>query len=177
MDEKKKRHKYYLEHKEKWKEYGRKWRELNPEKDKAKKAKYRSTAKGKATEEAYRKRYLKEHREEIRIREKKYWEAHKEQKAAKDRRYAERHREELNRKAREKYHEDKKKRTLHCIRTSVNQAIRYGKVEKRPCEVCGATPAEAHHCDYTKPLEVMWLCREHHVEWHKKNKPIYPPQV
>lgn len=34
---------------------------------------------------------------------------------------------------------------------------------KQPCEVCG-TPAEAHHDDYSRPLEVRWLCSVHHKE-------------
>jgi hypothetical protein len=33
----------------------------------------------------------------------------------------------------------------------------------QPCEVCGATKVEKHHPDYSKPLEVRWLCREHHL--------------
>src|SRR5512146_228853 len=44
--------------------------------------------------------------------------------------------------------------------------IRRGKIQRQPCEVCGA-PAEAHHHDYSKPLEVRWLCRPHHLELHK----------
>lgn len=41
-------------------------------------------------------------------------------------------------------------------------AKRKGVVKKKPCEVCGDTNSEAHHPDYSKPLEVVWLCRPHH---------------
>lgn len=43
---------------------------------------------------------------------------------------------------------------------------RRGKLLERPCEVCGAV-AEMHHDDYSKPLEVKWLCRTHHRELHR----------
>lgn len=54
----------------------------------------------------------------------------------------------------------------------VNRAIQRGALVKNPCEVCGNTESEAHHCDYNKPLEVTWLCDNHHFEWHKHHKPI-----
>lgn len=50
--------------------------------------------------------------------------------------------------------------------TMVNNAMSAGKLEKQPCEVCGDTRVHAHHDDYTKPLEVRWLCAAHHRQWH-----------
>lgn len=41
-------------------------------------------------------------------------------------------------------------------------------LDRQPCSECGAEPADAHHPDYTKPLEVVWLCRKHHGEAHRK---------
>ena len=69
--------------------------------------------------------------------------------------------------AKKKYIEkNPKKRTVH-IKTG--NAIRDGKLFKQPCEVCGIADVQAHHCDYDKPLEVMWLCAIHHEEWHRQN--------
>ena len=49
--------------------------------------------------------------------------------------------------------------------------IRSGKLIRQPCEVCGTNEkVEAHHDDYTKPLEVRWLCKKHHAEHHKQEK-------
>jgi hypothetical protein len=46
-------------------------------------------------------------------------------------------------------------------------AIHEGQVTKQACEVCGSPKSEGHHDDYAKPLEVRWLCRRHHAEWHR----------
>lgn len=45
-----------------------------------------------------------------------------------------------------------------------------------PCEICGNEVAQAHHDDYSKPLDVRWLCTTHHAEWHKHNTPFCPDQ-
>lgn len=41
-------------------------------------------------------------------------------------------------------------------------AVRSGKLIRQPCGVCGEPKSEKHHDDYSKPLEVRWLCRTHH---------------
>lgn len=51
-----------------------------------------------------------------------------------------------------------------------SNAIRDGRLIRQPCEVCGAEKVEAHHDDYSKPLEVRWLCRKHHLEHHGKQQ-------
>lgn len=51
-------------------------------------------------------------------------------------------------------------------RTAVNQAVKAGLLQQQPCEVCDAKKVEGHHDDYTKPLDVRWLCLKHHCEVH-----------
>jgi hypothetical protein len=38
---------------------------------------------------------------------------------------------------------------------------------RQPCSMCGALKAECHHPDYTKPLEIIWLCRRCHKRIHR----------
>ncbi len=52
-------------------------------------------------------------------------------------------------------------------RIALQNAVARGKVIRRPCEQCGNTRTDAHHPDYTKPLEVVWLCRKHHMDVHR----------
>jgi hypothetical protein len=49
-------------------------------------------------------------------------------------------------------------------RLAVGYALKSGKLVKKPCEVCGSLLSEAHHPDYSKPLDVRWLCIKHHRE-------------
>lgn len=48
----------------------------------------------------------------------------------------------------------------------LSKAIQRGKVVAQPCFICGAK-AHAHHPDYDRPLDVMWLCPKHHKEAHQ----------
>lgn len=50
----------------------------------------------------------------------------------------------------------------------VRRALTAGKLAAAPCEVCGTTTVDAHHDDYSKPLDVRWLCRAHHAEHHHR---------
>jgi len=71
------------------------------------------------------------------------------------------------RKASRRYVErNQSKRAAHVI---TGNAIRDGRLEKRPCEVCGAKHVHAYHDDYAKPLEVRWLFPKHHQEWHDRH--------
>ena len=50
---------------------------------------------------------------------------------------------------------------------SVNHAVRAGRLAKLPCAACGTDKnVEAHHEDYSRPLDVVWLCRTHHRQHH-----------
>lgn len=51
----------------------------------------------------------------------------------------------------------------------VKQALKAGKLKKEPC-FCGELKVDGHHPDYSKPLEVIWLCRLHHKQLHSKLK-------
>ena len=50
---------------------------------------------------------------------------------------------------------------------AVENALKRGRLTRQACAVegCGAT-AQAHHADYSKPLEVQWLCALHHARQH-----------
>jgi hypothetical protein len=58
-------------------------------------------------------------------------------------------------------------------RAALAKAIRSGKLPRQPCSVCGIVHGtartdgtrvrvEGHHDDYTKALDVRWLCGDHH---------------
>lgn len=51
-------------------------------------------------------------------------------------------------------------------RSYLNQYLKRGKIIKLPCNICGDIKSQAHHDDYSKPLDVTWLCRTHHLELH-----------
>lgn len=52
-------------------------------------------------------------------------------------------------------------------RSDVSNALKDGRLERQPCEECGTTEqVQAHHEDYSKPLDVRWLCKTHHTEVH-----------
>ena len=52
-------------------------------------------------------------------------------------------------------------------RRAINNLLAAGKIRRGVC-FCGNTKTEAHHKDYSKPLEITWLCGCHHRESHKK---------
>ncbi len=53
-------------------------------------------------------------------------------------------------------------------RKLLRKAIKDGSVIKRPCTICGNQKSQGHHTDYSKPLDILWLCTLHHGEHHRK---------
>ncbi|HSW70351.1 MAG TPA: hypothetical protein VLH77_00030, partial [Gammaproteobacteria bacterium] len=88
-------------------------------------------------------------------------------------RYGERHPEKVaawRKKCRPLY----KQRYPHKIKAvaAVGRAIRNGILKRQECLLCKkfykkSVLAQAHHSDYRKPLEVIWLCPLHHSAWHR----------
>jgi hypothetical protein len=52
----------------------------------------------------------------------------------------------------------------------VANALRNGTLVRQPCCRCADAKSLAHHEDYDKPLEVMWLCQPCHKQRHKELK-------
>lgn len=87
---------------------------------------------------------------------------------------------ELNRRYRLRHPESKRRERERAMvlhpervhaRKSVQQALRSGQLHKQPCEVCGCVRVHAHHEDYTRRLDVRWLCPQHHTDCHvEKNR-------
>jgi hypothetical protein len=65
--------------------------------------------------------------------------------------------------------------------TAVEYALRTGRLVKGPCEVCGDPKVHGHHDDYSKPLDVRWLCALHHHRFHAEEEvvgmPVDPAQA
>lgn len=54
-------------------------------------------------------------------------------------------------------------------RRAVRDAIARGDLKVKPCERCSyGVGVQAHHEDYSKPLDVTWLCRRCHGERHRE---------
>jgi hypothetical protein len=94
------------------------------------------------------------------IRE-KYPETYK----GKDGKYYKRHKEDIAKKRNDWGRENKDKVSAH---NKVNYALRKGVLVKSvECEECGGGgEIVAHHEDYSKPLEVKWLCPKCHMRLH-----------
>jgi hypothetical protein len=56
------------------------------------------------------------------------------------------------------------------------EAIRKGQLLRPKACACGVTERiEAHHDDYAKPLEILWLCRKCHRARHDHRPPQPTP--
>lgn len=60
---------------------------------------------------------------------------------------------------------NKEKNAAH---RAVYKAVRSGRLEKKKCVLCNGSDTIAHHRDYSKWFEVIWLCRNCHKLVHVK---------
>lgn len=85
---------------------------------------------------------------------------------AEAKRYQEENRERVLGYKRSWIERNSEKRTAH---KTLYKAVRRGDVTRLPCQICGSSEVvHAHHDDYSKPLEVTWLCPKHHGEVHRR---------
>lgn len=74
-------------------------------------------------------------------------------------------RENHRRYMKQRYNTDPIHRAKHLARVASRL---HGGYTKQPCDVCGSQQAEKHHEDYDRPLDVVWLCRSHHLDLHTR---------
>jgi len=111
----------------------------------------------------------KKYREDNKVRCKKWYQENKEEQNIKSREYNYKNRDRLNKKKLEYYKDEENKRKRN-IRGLTNSLIRGGKlIRPSKCTECNSKgKTEAHHKDYSDIYDVVWLCRECHIELHKK---------
>lgn len=74
------------------------------------------------------------------------------------------HRMALNKRVLKDYRQKFPER--YAATSAVNSALRTGKLIRYPCEICGEKKSVGHHPDYSRPLDVIWLCQAHHKQLH-----------
>ena len=124
------------------------------------------------------------------ICQKQYYQMNKEKKKQYQKEYNHMNREKIKEYQKEHYQLNKEK-INQCqkqyqkrspekqkARGILNSAVQRGKVHKPLyCSSCeGDKHLEAHHTDYSKPLEVLWLCRSCHVDLHNKIRNKQPEE-
>ena len=65
---------------------------------------------------------------------------------------------------------DRENRFKKNAHLKTQRVLKKGILIKTACEVCGHDDVEGHHPDYSKPLQVMWLCSKHPADWHKRDR-------
>jgi hypothetical protein len=111
----------------------------------------------------YNEKYFNENKEEIRKSGRMYYRKNKNLLRIKTKKYKKNNREKY-RLYNKKFRENNPEKIL--AQRKLNKAIQRGIIKREPCGKCKKKNSQGHHFDYTKPLEVIWLCPVHHSEVH-----------
>lgn len=119
-------------------------------------------------------RWKKTHKDQERIYSKRYCQSHKLLRRINWRAWGRRNKDKIKERNRRTVERKKSSgitydQTKARARIIVNNSVRSGKLLKpKVCSKCGVTANKihGHHTDYSKPLEVVWLCSICHAEEH-----------
>lgn len=130
----------------------------------------------------YRHQYYLDHKDREKEMMRLYYETHKEQRLIYNIGLKERNRVRVNAYQRKAYSKNKSyyanyqhkyiqaNPDKYVARLRVRDALRKGLITKGLCEICGSSKVQAHHEDYSKQLEVRWLCPKHHKRIHAETQ-------
>jgi hypothetical protein len=118
---------------------------------------------------AARRAYVAENREKVKADLRAWHHANRERQNERSREYRREHLEELQAQARARYVANREALLARHseVYSLVRLAMKRGELVKEPCLFCDEERVEAHHHDYSKPLDVTWLCVRHHRLAHK----------
>lgn len=114
------------------------------------------------------KEYRQENKEKITAYNKQYYKDNIERINHHHKEWSRRNRDKMDKFTKEYYQRNPERMIVH---NQLNWAVKSGKIIRPSiCSGCGgeSNSIEGHHDDYSKPLEVVWLCRECHIKFHKK---------
>lgn len=115
-------------------------------------------------------KYYRRNREQILLRKHEHSREHADEIRARNAVYYNSHREEIRAYRSERYRAGFRRehpKEIRAAHQAVAYALRHNHLSKKPCQECGRMKVHAHHDDYSKPLEVRWLCPRHHTERHR----------
>lgn len=109
--------------------------------------------------------YYREHKEELKGYKREYYLKNRAKFLAYHKVYYQKHREEILAQARNYKNKNREK---FRARDLVKSAITTGKlIRSKICEFCTCKAyTDAHHSDYTQPLNVLWFCKSCHKKLH-----------
>lgn len=126
---------------------------------------YRKRPESKTRESLRKSKWYRENREEVLLKRKIYRDGNSDRVNSNLKRWKESNREKVRASCKRWREANPEKARCHRL---VNEAVNRGLLKKFSCHICGDQDSQAHHEDYSKPLEVVWLCNKHHKERHKE---------